>query len=82
MKSKYFVDNIYSSAYDAFVFCSSSVDEALTNLRILREQLKHLISHLHQELNSQKQTSQQLRKDKVYSGLKRPRSALYLEIQH
>ncbi|XP_026198804.1 trichohyalin-like [Anabas testudineus] len=43
---------------------SASVTEALTNLRTLREQLKHLISHLHQELNSQKQTSQQLRKDK------------------
>lgn len=48
-----------------FVLCSPSVAAALTNLRTLREQLKLLISRLHQELDSQKQASQQLRKDKV-----------------
>ncbi|KAI3372856.1 hypothetical protein L3Q82_023299, partial [Scortum barcoo] len=41
-----------------------TVTEALENLGILREQLKHLISHLHQELDSEKQTTEQLRKDK------------------
>ncbi|XP_050931274.1 myosin-4 isoform X1 [Lates calcarifer] len=44
---------------------SSTVAEALTNLRALREQLEHVISHLHQELDSQKQTTEQLKKDKV-----------------
>ncbi|XP_070689489.1 trichohyalin [Pempheris klunzingeri] len=43
---------------------SPTVPEALTNLRTLREQLKHLISHLHQELDSLKQTTEQLREDK------------------
>ncbi|XP_044053052.1 trichohyalin isoform X2 [Siniperca chuatsi] len=43
---------------------SPTVAEALTNLRTLREQLKHLISHLHQELDSHEQTTEQLRKDK------------------
>ncbi|XP_071339047.1 trichohyalin isoform X2 [Trachinotus anak] len=43
---------------------SSTVAEALTNLRALRGQLEHLISHLQQELDSQKQTTEQLRKDK------------------
>ncbi|TMS03954.1 hypothetical protein E3U43_000843 [Larimichthys crocea] len=38
--------------------------ETLANLRTLREQLMHLISHLQQELDSQKQTIDQLRKDK------------------
>ncbi|XP_034004398.1 trichohyalin isoform X2 [Trematomus bernacchii] len=38
--------------------------EALINLRTLREQLKHLINHLQQELHSQKQTTEQLRKEK------------------
>ncbi|CAB1439409.1 unnamed protein product, partial [Pleuronectes platessa] len=41
-----------------------TVAEALTTLRALREQLEHLIIHLHQELGSQKQTTEQLRKDK------------------
>ncbi|XP_045890395.1 myosin-11 isoform X4 [Micropterus dolomieu] len=41
-----------------------SVAEALSNLRTLTEQLKHLISHQHQELDSQKQIFVQLRKDK------------------
>ncbi|XP_041793022.1 uncharacterized protein si:ch211-102c2.8 isoform X2 [Chelmon rostratus] len=43
---------------------SSTVAEALTNLRTLREQLKHVIIHLHQKLHSQKQTTEQLSKDK------------------
>ncbi|XP_073321889.1 uncharacterized protein [Pagrus major] len=38
--------------------------EALTNLRSLREQLKRMISRQHQELHSQKQTAEQLSKDK------------------
>ncbi|XP_062237922.1 trichohyalin isoform X1 [Platichthys flesus] len=41
-----------------------TVAEALTTLKALREQLEHLIIHLHQELGSQKQTTEQLRKDK------------------
>ncbi|XP_067377296.1 trichohyalin isoform X2 [Channa argus] len=43
---------------------SPSVAEAVTNLRTLREQLKNLISYLQHELESQKQTTEQLRKDK------------------
>ncbi|KAK2837251.1 hypothetical protein Q5P01_014463 [Channa striata] len=43
---------------------SVSVAEALTNLRTLREQLKHSIIYLQHELDSQKQTAEQLRKDK------------------
>ncbi|XP_030273582.1 trichohyalin isoform X4 [Sparus aurata] len=43
---------------------SSTGAEAITNLRSLREQLKRTISHLHQELHSQKQTTEQLSKDK------------------
>ncbi|XP_040010363.1 trichohyalin isoform X2 [Xiphias gladius] len=43
---------------------SPTVAEALTNLRALREQLQHVIGHLHHELDSQKQTTEQLRKDK------------------
>ncbi|XP_072244026.1 uncharacterized protein [Leuresthes tenuis] len=43
---------------------SLPVAEALTHLRTLREQLKHFISQLQQELDSQKQTNEQLRKDK------------------
>ncbi|KAF1389157.1 hypothetical protein PFLUV_G00070540 [Perca fluviatilis] len=43
---------------------SPTAAEALTNLRTLREQLKQLINHLQQELDSQKQTTAQLRKDK------------------
>ncbi|XP_051279594.1 trichohyalin [Dicentrarchus labrax] len=43
---------------------SPTVAEALTNLTVLREQLKQLISQLHQELDSEKQTTEQLRKDK------------------
>lgn len=39
--------------------------EAFTNLRVLREELQVLISHLHQELDSQKQTIALLRKDMV-----------------
>ncbi|XP_022077964.2 trichohyalin isoform X2 [Acanthochromis polyacanthus] len=38
--------------------------EALTYLKTLRGQLKHFVSHLHQELKSQKQTNEHLRKDK------------------
>lgn len=34
-------------------------------LKTLREQLKAFISQLHQELDSQKQTNEQLRKEKV-----------------
>ncbi|KAG8012015.1 hypothetical protein GBF38_004441 [Nibea albiflora] len=40
--------------------------ETLANLRTLREQLMHLISHQQQELDSQKQTIAQLRKDKEH----------------
>ncbi|TKS78680.1 hypothetical protein D9C73_012493 [Collichthys lucidus] len=40
--------------------------ETLANLRTLREQLMHLIRHLQQELDSQKQTIDQLRKDKEH----------------
>ncbi|KAI9535731.1 hypothetical protein NQZ68_041577 [Dissostichus eleginoides] len=43
---------------------SPTAAEALINLRTLREQLKHLINHLQQELHSQKQTTEQLRKEK------------------
>ncbi|XP_056232257.1 putative protein tag-278 isoform X2 [Seriola aureovittata] len=43
---------------------SSTVAEAVTNLRALRKQLEHLISHLHQELDSQKKNTEKLRKDK------------------
>nr|XP_033474947.1 trichohyalin isoform X2 [Epinephelus lanceolatus] len=43
---------------------SPTAAEALTNLRTLKEQLKHMTNHLQQELDSQKQTSEQLRKDK------------------
>ncbi|XP_030594000.1 trichohyalin isoform X3 [Archocentrus centrarchus] len=43
---------------------SVTVAEALTNLKTLREQLKDFISYLHQELDSQKQTNKQLRKEK------------------
>lgn len=35
------------------------------NLKTLREQLKAFISQLHQKLDSQKQTNEQLRKEKV-----------------
>lgn len=47
------------------MFFSVTVSEALIHLRTLREKLKHLMSHLQQELDSQKQTNEQLRKDKV-----------------
>ncbi|XP_068166920.1 golgin subfamily A member 6-like protein 22 [Antennarius striatus] len=43
---------------------SSTVDEALRNLTTLREQLKSVISFLHQELDSQKQTTERLRNNK------------------
>ncbi|XP_041855007.1 trichohyalin isoform X2 [Melanotaenia boesemani] len=43
---------------------SLTVAEAFTQIRTLREQLKHFISHLYQELDSQKQAKEQLRKDK------------------
>ncbi|KAJ4942069.1 hypothetical protein JOQ06_011939 [Pogonophryne albipinna] len=43
---------------------SPTAAEARVNLRTLREQLKHLINHLQQELHSQKQTTEQLRKEK------------------
>lgn len=62
-RSECFVDNMVCLMVGALY--SPTVPEALTNLRTLREQLKHLISHLHQELDSQKQTTEQLRKDKV-----------------
>ncbi|XP_034397102.1 trichohyalin [Cyclopterus lumpus] len=44
--------------------CSPTAAEALTHLRTLREQLKHFINRLQQELDSQKETTEQLRKDK------------------
>ncbi|KAM8886247.1 uncharacterized protein AB9W97_013442 isoform 2-T2 [Spinachia spinachia] len=37
--------------------------EALAHLRTLREQLKHLINHLQRELHSEKETTEQQRKD-------------------
>ncbi|XP_037634422.1 trichohyalin isoform X2 [Sebastes umbrosus] len=43
---------------------SPSAAEAVTNLATLREQIKHLVNHLQEELESQKQTTEQLRKDK------------------
>ncbi|XP_032371734.1 trichohyalin isoform X2 [Etheostoma spectabile] len=43
---------------------SPTAAEALTNLRTLREKLKQLINHLQRELDSQKQTTEQLREDK------------------
>nr|XP_040052440.1 trichohyalin isoform X6 [Gasterosteus aculeatus aculeatus] len=42
---------------------SPTATEALTHLRTLREQLKHLIDHLQLELHSQKETTEQLRKE-------------------
>ncbi|XP_075324983.1 uncharacterized protein LOC142382749 [Odontesthes bonariensis] len=44
---------------------SLTVAEALAHLGTLREQLKHFISQLQQELDSQKETNVQLRIDKV-----------------
>ncbi|KAG7488992.1 hypothetical protein JOB18_002459 [Solea senegalensis] len=38
--------------------------EALTSLRALREQVEHVITHLHQELHSQQLNTEQLRKHK------------------
>ncbi|XP_060895241.1 trichohyalin isoform X2 [Labrus mixtus] len=43
---------------------SSTVAEVFTNLQKLRERLKHLIRHLHQQLDTQKETIEQLRKAK------------------
>ncbi|KAM7018110.1 uncharacterized protein LKV04_002012 [Tautogolabrus adspersus] len=43
---------------------SSTEAEAFTNLRMLRERLKHLIRHLNQQLDAQKETIEQLRKAK------------------
>lgn len=45
--------------------CRVTVAEAVTNLKTLRKQLRDFISHLHQELDSQKQTNEQLREEKV-----------------
>ncbi|KAL6114176.1 uncharacterized protein ACO6RY_05009 [Pungitius sinensis] len=42
---------------------SPTAAEALTHLRTLREQLKRVINHLHQELGLQKETTEQLRKE-------------------
>lgn len=44
-----------------FDLCSSTVAEALTNLRILREDLKNMMDLLHHRLESQKQTSECMR---------------------
>lgn len=43
---------------------SFTVAEAFMNLKTLRERLKAFISQLHQKLDSQKQTNEQLRKEK------------------
>ncbi|XP_016886318.1 trichohyalin-like isoform X2 [Cynoglossus semilaevis] len=43
---------------------SSSVAEGLTRLRAVREEVEQLISHLQQELDLQKQATEQLRNDK------------------
>lgn len=64
-RTEYFVGNMVCLMVGAFLLCSPTVPEVLANLRTQREQLKHLIGHLHQELDSQKQTTEQLRKDKV-----------------
>lgn len=50
---------------DAFCVFSSSVAEGLTRLRAVREEVEQLISHLQQELDLQKQATEQLRNDKV-----------------
>lgn len=44
-----------------FDICSSTVAEALTNLRTLREDLKNMMDLLHHRLESQKQTSECMR---------------------
>lgn len=44
-----------------FDLCSSTVPEALANLRILREELKNVLGHLQRQLESQKQASECLR---------------------
>lgn len=60
---------IFCRQQDVFVFSDASnsptATEALTHLRTLREQLKHLIDHLQLELHSQKETTEQLRKEMV-----------------
>ncbi|XP_019716768.1 trichohyalin isoform X2 [Hippocampus comes] len=43
---------------------SSTIDEALAQLKAQQESLKHLTEYLHQELDSQRQASEQLLKDK------------------
>ncbi|XP_051923686.1 trichohyalin isoform X2 [Hippocampus zosterae] len=43
---------------------SSTIDEALAQLKAQQEPLKHLIEYLHQEFDSQRQASEQLLKDK------------------
>ncbi|KAM6931386.1 uncharacterized protein FYW49_003260 [Xenentodon cancila] len=47
-----------------FVLCSFTVTEALAHLGTLREEFTRIINHLQQELESQKQSYEQLRKDK------------------
>lgn len=49
------------------------------NLKTLREQLKAFISQLHQKLDSQKQTNEQLRKEKVSFELYRTLN-VYMDI--
>lgn len=44
-----------------FDLCSSTVPEALTNLRILREDLKNMMDLLYHRLESQKQTFERMR---------------------
>ncbi|XP_030000065.1 plectin [Sphaeramia orbicularis] len=60
----YLVDQGGDKSSTGQLFSSSTVAEALTALRTIREQLKHFICRLHRELNSQKQTTEQLSKDK------------------
>ena len=44
---------------------SPTVAQGVTNLRALTDQVKHLIYHLHQDLESHKRTAQKLSRDKV-----------------
>ncbi|XP_037833185.1 rho-associated protein kinase 2 [Kryptolebias marmoratus] len=63
--NKYLVKKLGTSLIiDAFVLCSFTLAEALPCLRAKREQLKFFISHLHQELESQKHINEQLKKEK------------------
>ncbi|XP_059192770.1 trichohyalin [Centropristis striata] len=59
-----FVEQSGAKQSSAHLPPSPTAAEALKNLRTLREQLKDLINHLQEELDSQKQVTEKLRKDK------------------